>query len=243
MKFFRKSVISIICFLLLVSVSDAADLSISNFAQGEVDSFGKQIGFLMARRQYRGADPLGVIGFDLGIEATAVKLDDASLWNKLDSTWSAPSYLALPVAHIKKGLPFSIDVGLRGGLAPNTGLSLLGGEISYAPLAGNIAMPAVNVFLAYSVLNGAKNFDVSSTSFGASISKGLGIITPYAGLCLDRSKLSVKDLPLSISLQDATKSGLRQFVGLRLNMLILSLCAEANFGEMQSYGLSLDIGI
>ncbi|MDD5774004.1 MAG: hypothetical protein PHX78_11120 [bacterium] len=240
MKFFRNSVISVICFLLLISASNAADLSISNFAQTEVDSFGKQVGFLVARRQYRGANPLGVIGFDLGLEVTAVKLDDKSLWTKLDSTWSTPSYLALPVVHVKKGLPFNIDVGLRGGLAPNTGLSLMGGEISYSPLAGNIAMPAVNLFLAYSVLNGGKNFDVNSTSFGASISKGLGIVTPYAGLSLDRSKLSVKDLPL---LQGVTKSGLRQFIGLRLNMLILSLCAEANFGEMQSYGLSLDIGI
>jgi len=243
MKYFRNSLISIVCFLMLISSSSAAELSISSFAQPELDSFGKQIGFLVARRQYRGANPLGVIGFDLGIEATAVKLDDTALWKKLDSGWSTPSYLALPVVHVKKGLPLSIDVGLRGGIAPNTGLSLMGGEIGYSPLAGNIAMPAVNVFLAYSVLNGGKNFDVNSTSFGASVSKGIGIITPYAGLSLDRSKLSVKDLPSSTSLQDVSKSGFRQFVGLRLNMLVLSLCAEANFGEMQSYGLSLDIGI
>lgn len=240
MKIFRNSIVSIIFFLLLISVADAADLSISNFAQAEVDSFGKQVGFLLARRQYRGADPLGIIGFDLGIEATAVKLDNKSLWNKLDSNWGTPSYLALPVIHVKKGLPFDIDAGLRGGMAPKTGLSLMGGEISYAPLAGSIVTPAVNIFLAYSVLNGGKNFDVNSTSLGASISKGLGIVTPYAGLSYDRSKLSVKNLPL---LQSATKSSLRQFVGLRLNMLVLSLCAEADFGEMQSYGLSLDIGI
>ena len=240
MKFFRNSIISIICFLLLTSVSNAADLSIASFAQSEVDSFGEQIGFLTARRQYRGANPLGVIGFDLGIEMTAVKLDDKSLWNKLDNTWSAPSYLMLPLVHVKKGVPFSSDVGVRWGIVPKTGLSLMGGEVSYSPLAGSIATPAVNVFLAYSVLNGGNNFDMNATSVGASISKGLGIITPYAGISSDKSNLSVKNIS---SLQDVAKSGLRQFAGLRLNLLVLSLCAEANFGEMQSYGLSLDIGI
>jgi hypothetical protein len=100
-------------------------------------------------------------------------------------------------------------------------------------------MPAVNLFLAYSILNGGKNFDMKSTSLGASISKNLVLVTPYAGISLDKSALSVKDLPL----QGSTKSGLRQFVGLRLNIPIISLCAEADFGEMQSYGLSVDFGI
>ncbi|MEW6087379.1 MAG: hypothetical protein AB1498_03680 [bacterium] len=241
MKFLKNSFLSIICFLLFVSASSAAELSIANFAQQELDSFGKQIGFLLARRQYKGANPLGLIGFNAGIEATAVKLDDKSLWSKLDNTWSTPSYLALPVAHVKKGLPFSIDVGLRGGIAPNTGLSLMGGEISYAPLAGSLVTPAVNLFLAYSVLSGGKNFDLNSLSYGASVSKGLGIITPYAGISFDQSELSVKSS--SLSLANTTSTGFRQFVGLKFNMLILSLCAEADFGEMQSYGLSLDLGI
>ncbi len=239
MKYFRNGFLSAMCFLLLISVSNAAEIGIANLAQSELDSFGKQVGFLLARRQYKGADPLGLIGFNMGVEATAVKLEDTSIWNKSYSTSSAPSYLFFPVAHIKKGLPLNIDIGLRGGIAPGADLSLMGGEISCAPIAGSIMTPAVNLFLAYSVLSGGKNFDLNSTSVGASISKGIGIITPYAGVSYDQTKLSVKGLPL----QDTTNPNLRQFVGVKLNMVILSLCAEADFDEMQSYGLSLDIGI
>ncbi|MFH1287281.1 MAG: DUF6588 family protein [bacterium] len=241
MKHFRNGFLFIMCFLLLISSSGAAEISIADFAQSELDSFGKQVGFLLSRRQYKGAAPLGLIGFNIGVEATAVKLEDTSLWNKSYSTSSAPSYLFFPVAHIKKGLPLSVDIGLRGGAAPNADLSLMGGEISYAPLAGSIVTPAVNLFLAYSVLNGGKNFDLNSTSFGASISKGIGILTPYAGISYDQTKLSVQGS--SLPLQNTTNSGIRQFVGAKLNMLIFSLCVEADFGEMQSYGLSLDIGI
>lgn len=240
MKCFKKVFLSVMCSLLFVSAVSAAEIGIANFAQSELDSFGKQAGFLLARRQYKGANPLGLIGFDIGVEATAVKLDDGSLWNKSYSTSRAPSYLLLPAAHIRKGLPLSIDVGIRGGMAPNADLSLLGGEISYAPLAGSIVMPAVNLFLAYSILDGGKNFDLNSTSIGASVSKGIGIITPYAGISYDQTKLSVKGSSL---LQNTAGSGMRQFAGARLNVIIFSLCAEANFGEMQSYGLSLDFGI
>lgn len=241
MKCFKNVFLSVMCLLLFVSVSGASEIGIANFAQSELDSFGKQVGFLLARRQYKGANPLGLIGFDIGVEATAVKLDDTSLWNKSYSTSSAPSYLLLPAAHIRKGLPFNIDVGLRGGMAPNADLSLLGGEINYAPLAGSVITPAVNLFLAYSILDGGKNFDLNSTSLGASVSKGIGIITPYAGISYDRTKLSVKGS--SLLLQNTTGSGMRQFAGVRLNVIIFSLCAEANFGEMKSYGLSLDFGI
>ena len=225
--------------LLFLPSANAKELTAVNLNQSELDAFSKQIGFMLARRQYDGAAPLGLIGFNLGVEVNMVQLDLESIWDKAYTSLSAPSYLPVPVAHFKKGLPFNIDLGIRGGLIPGINLTLLGGEIRYAPLPGSVATPAVNVFLSYSILNGAKDFDLNSLSVGGSVSKGFAILTPYAGISYDQTNL---DVGSSINLNNASEGVLREFIGLKINLLALKLCGEINFGEMQSYGLSLDLG-
>ena len=65
---------------------------------------------------------------------------------------------------------------------PNSSIKLIGYEVKYAILEGGMIMPAVAIRGAYTKLSGIDQVDVSTKSVDVSISKGIAIFTPYAGV-------------------------------------------------------------
>jgi hypothetical protein len=131
--------------------------------------------------------PLGITGFDAGIELSAIDIKkESDYWNKAfagsGQLAQAPSYIFLPKLRVRKGLPFGIDVGAMYSNLSNTNVQLFGVEVSKLILDGTLATPAVGVRATYTKLAGVDDLDLQTMGLDASIGKGILFLTPYAGV-------------------------------------------------------------
>ena len=225
------------------------DISIPNdtLTQSSFHDLSEQIGLAVAYYPLAPAEPLGLLGFDIGIELTATDIDqDASFWTAIleDPSSDLPSYLPLPKIHAQKGLPFGIDIGLVYSQVPSSNIGMWGAEVKWAILKGTLATPALALRGTYTTLFGVDNLDVNTYGADLSISKGFGPFTPYAGIGQLAIKTSTSATVLgggSTQLQDESISATHGFIGAKLSFLMLSFVAEADFAAVPTYGLRLNL--
>jgi len=217
------------------------DISLpSGFTQSEFDDLSRELGLAISYVPLAPAAPLGLLGFDIGIEVTAANIDNnKSFWtNAIGKT--PPSYLAFPKIHAQAGLPLGFDVGLVYAKAPGTNIGLIGGELKWAILKGTIASPAVALRGDYTKLTGVSDIDMGVYGADLSISKGFGFITPFAGYGVVR--ISSQDNRSNIAKLDSFNSNeSKGFVGIKFSAFIVSFVAEADFSKVPSYSGRLNI--
>jgi hypothetical protein len=155
---------------------------IQTLTTAEFEAFSKDLVASFSYKAGAPAEPLGVIGFDVGISITATDLKATSAWEKAMSGDESISTLYVPKLYIQKGLPLGIDVGAFYFTIPNSNLEAWGAEIKYAIIDGSTVMPAVAVRGGISKMLGADQITVESNSLDVSISKGFLVLMPYAGV-------------------------------------------------------------
>jgi hypothetical protein len=179
----RKQLLAALCLTLLVAGTAAArDISfIQGLAQDEFKDLSKEAGAAIAYRNTAPAAPLGITGFDAGVEVSAIDIkSNSTYWDKAFNN-DAPSLLFIPKLRVRKGLPFGIDVGAMYSYVPDTNIKIYGAEVSKAILDGTLATPALGVRATYTRLAGVNDLSLQTVGVDASISKGFVILTPYAG--------------------------------------------------------------
>lgn len=218
--------------------AEAADYDITlppGYGQTEFRDLSEQVGLAIAYTPLAPAEPLGLLGFDVGVEVTAVKIDrDEPFWRVMTDT--PPRYLPVPKLHAQKGLPFGVDVGLVYSKVPSSNIGMLGGEIKWAILKGTLATPALAVRASYTTLTGVDDFDLSTYGADVSVSKGFAFVTPYLGVGETWIKSSADALGFDESL-----AAPKMFVGAKVSLMVLSLAAEANYSKIPSYSLRLSL--
>ena len=221
-------------------IAQAADLRLSNLA-GSQSSFKTLSENLGAATSYKGvipAEPLGITGFDVGAEITSTRITDKAVWARATGS-NAPDNLTQTKLHAHKGLPFGIDVGFVTSSSTNSNVSTVGGEIRYALLQGNVALPAIGVRAAYTKVNGVNQLALDNKSLELTISKGFLMFKPYAGIGHVWTS-SRPDAGLGLSKEEIGQ--LRTFVGANLNLGLMNLAVEADkTGEATS--LSAKVGL
>jgi len=189
-----------------------------------------------AAASYKGvapAEPLGIIGFDVGVEVTATKMEHADIWKKAGADNST---LYLPKVHVHKGLPFNIDVGASLSMAPGSNIKLGGAEIKWAVLPGGVALPAVSIRAAATRLFGVDQLDLDTRSLELTVSKGFLNVTPYAGV----GKVWGTLTPNLAQLRKETPDANKVFAGVNLNLGLANLAAEVDrTGGNQSVSIKL----
>jgi hypothetical protein len=215
----------------------------TGFLQSEFHDLTEELGIALAYRPLAPAEPLGLLGFDVGLEVTTVNINgDSSYWTEVMgdplSQPTAPSPLAFPRLHLQKGLPFGIDVGFVYAEIPSSNVGLYGGELKWAILKGSLATPAVALRGTYTTLTGVDTLDLSTYGADLSISKGIGPLTPYAGI----GRVWINSRSSVAGLNDESISTSHYFVGTKLTFLLLSLAVEVDFAEVPSYGLRVGLG-
>ncbi len=172
---------------------------------------------LSSATHYRGitpTEPLGIIGFDIGLSVTATDIDESVLdlanGGEFDS-----SRILLPRLHVHKGLPFGIDIGAFAAAAPDTDISLLGAEIRKAVFEGTAVTPAVGIRLGFSTLQGVDDLSLQSASIDLSISKGVLLLTPYAGVGYVVTQVEASE---EFNLEEEMVSQEKFYVGLNVNL-------------------------
>jgi hypothetical protein len=170
--------------LLVGTQAMARDISFSSgISQGNFRDLSKEAGAAIGYRNTAPAAPLGITGFDAGIEASAIDIkSNSTYWNAaFGGPGNAPSYLVLPKIRIRKGLPLGIDIGAMYSYVPDSNIKIYGVEVSKAILDGTLATPAIGIRGTYTRLAGVNDLDLQTAGIDASISKGILFLTPYAG--------------------------------------------------------------
>lgn len=238
-RFFLLVIFSLVLSLPFQSVSaENIDIeTINSTAQTTFEDFSEEIGLAIAYLPMAPAEPLGILGFDIGLEVTTTDINQG-LWTNVTAT-NPPGSVIIPKVHVQKGLPFGIDIGAIYAKVPESNISLVGGELKWAFMSGNIALPAVAIRGSYTKLLGVDVLDLETYGADISISKGLAFLTPYAGYgqVWVRSKENV-----TTNQVEANVSLAKPFVGIKVDILLINLVVEADFAETPLYTARINVG-
>jgi hypothetical protein len=243
----KRIVLTLLVTLLATGTAFAAkyDLNFAaGFANDQFKSFAREAGAMAAYRGVAPAEPQGLTGFDIGVEASFVDID-SSVWNEvLTETTDPPSYLVVPRLHVRKGLPFNIDVGAMYAQVPDSNITLWGGELQVALLEGTTATPALALRGSYSSLEGVDDLDLQTYAADAVLSKGFLMFTPYigAGVVQIEAEYTGNISTLQNELQDQSLTEARYFAGVQASMALLRLTGEIEYLERPIYTVKLSLG-
>jgi hypothetical protein len=241
----KRLLMTVLLVGLLVGSAGAAnyDLRIPvGFANSEFRELIKEAGMMAAYRGVAPAEPQGITGFDIGVEASFVEAD-SPIWDRV-LTDDAPSYLAVPRVHLRKGLPFNLDIGASYATVIDSNIELFGAELQWAMLEGTAATPALAVRGSYSTLRGVSDLDLQTMAADVVVSKGFLMLTPYLGAGVVRidGKYDGVDTTLQATLADQKFTETRVFGGVQLALALLRLTVEAEYSEMPIYTAKLSLG-
>jgi hypothetical protein len=211
--------------------------------QSGYHSLVEEFGAALSYKPVTPAAPLGITGFDIGLEASSTDMSTSakSAWQTLTAT-TAPTFV-VPKLYVAKGLPFDIDVAAFYSAIPTTSITLSGAAISYAIIGGGIALPAVTIRGAYTSLGGINELSFNTRSLDISISKGFLGFTPYAGA----GEVWVSSSTSNAYAQQAniTSEGFNQpklYVGLNINLGLPNFAIEADTtGGISTYSAKLGL--
>jgi len=243
MKRFQKSIISLALILLCGTPVYAFDLNFGPMAQSEFDNMVRDVGTLITYRAMAPAEPGGLLGFDVSVAASAVKIDTA-LWNQIiPSEIITEDYVFVPSLRARLGLPLNFDVGASFAQVPGSDIQMLGGEVQWAMWDGSAATPALAFRGHYSSLLNVNELDLTTYGADAVISKGFAIFTPYAGIgAVYMDGKYNGSLPANLALSGYSDTSVRYFGGLRMTLTLLQITADIEYLEQPVYSLKVGLG-
>jgi hypothetical protein len=211
------------------------NLGTLGFSQSDFKAISEDMGSALSYKAITPPTPLGITGFDLGLEVSSTKVQNSQPW--INATGSSVSNLIVPKLHIYKGLPLNFDIGAFYSAVPSTNIKVYGGELRYAILEGGVALPAVGIRGAITKLSGVSQLAFSTKSLDVSISKGFAIFTPYAGI----GYVWVDSNPdVATGLKEESFRQNKVFVGGNFNFGVTNLALEYDkTGSAPTYSVKL----
>jgi hypothetical protein len=190
----------------------------------------------------------GLLGFDIGIAATAVPVDtNATYWQRsTGGDFSISDHVVVPRIVATKGLSVA-TISAMYSKVPDTELAVWGAALDVPIVGGGIVMPTIAVRGAYATLRGSEQLDLTTYGAEVFISKAFGPITPYAAVGRARSDahghrpgiINIVALP---ELRDEHDTN-RITVGVKFSLLIPKIVVEATQGHERSYAAKVSLGL
>ena len=196
------------------AVSAASFDSLENLSQEQFLKISENIAAAVHYKGVGPAEPLGLIGFDLGIEVSSTEIDE-ELFGEATSGEIDQSEMIIPRLHVNKGLPFGLDVGAAISVVPGTDIKALSGELRYALVSGGALTPAVGIRGSHAIVEGVDEFDLSSSALEITASKGFAILTPYAGTGIVKTTVTPNNIG---TLTEESFDQKKVFVGVTINL-------------------------
>ena len=208
---------------------------LQSLAQAQFRLLSEDLGAALSYHAQIPAEPLGITGFDIGVGVTATRMEHAEILQSATSD-DADTTLYVPTIRLHKGLPAGFDIGLTYASIPGSNIRYTGGELRYAILKGGVASPAIGVRASVTKLSGVDQLAFDTRGVDVSISKGLGFLTPYAGI----GRVWIESDPRGTSLSKEEFSLTKAFVGIGMNFALLNVNLQADrTGDASSYSLKL----
>jgi hypothetical protein len=234
----KRTLVSLAVLLAAIPPAIAADNidQINQLIQADFRKLSEDMGAALSYKAVIPAKPLGITGFDLGVEVSATKLQHRDAWDRA-SSGTAPDTVYIPKLHLHKGLPAGFDLGAFYTSVPDSNIKLWGAEVRYAILEGGVVEPALGLRGTYSKLTGVSELDFHTTGLELLVSKGFAIFTPYTGV----GRIWTTSEPVGVSnVRKEEFSQGKYFVGGNLNLGLVNLALEADkTGDATSYNAKL----
>lgn len=216
--------------------------------QANFSQFARIVGQAIFATPVQPARASGLLGFDAGVAATVVKVDEsAAYWRAAvpqNSSFTTHGYIGVPRLVASKGFGFGTISGTYAKIS-NSGIATWGGALDTPLLRGSVLTPELALRLSYSALSGIDVFREKTYGAEVFLSKGFGPVTPYAAV--GRMRVNAQgDVPATSRTSTFTltdKSSLNRYtIGVRLSLLVPKLVVEATQAEVRSYAAKVSIG-
>jgi len=221
----------------LASLAHADDIDLNKLlgVQNDFRSLSEDLGSALSYKPIAPGEPLGLLGFDIGLEVTATDLESSRVYQRVTGSSNSTDYLIVPKLHVHKGLPLRLNVDAFYSTVPDSNIELFGGAIGFSILEGGVATPALTVRATATKLSGIDNFDLDTQGVELTISKGFALLTPYAGI----GRVHVTSEPTGIATLGLRKESFdldKVYAGLNINLGLINLDFEADkTGDAASY--------
>jgi hypothetical protein len=217
----------------LVMPLQAKDVEITGGTQQQFNSIAEDLVATIDYKALGPAEATGIAGFGVGIVASYVPVGNKSNWSAVTS--ESFSGLGLLGLQVTKGLPLGIDVGVFYTAVPDTNVKVYGGKLRYAILEGSTLSPALALGVSWVTTRGIDTFDLESKSVDLALSKGLTLITPYAGVGY---VFGSADPDPSTGFNEAKVEDTKAYVGARISLGLLEFTPEVGWvGDNITYSL------
>ena len=187
----------------------------------------------------------GLLGFDVGIAATAVKVNtNASYWQRAvpaTSNFTTHGYAAVPRLVVSKGFGAGTISGSYAKVN-SSGIKTWGGSLDLPIVRGSILSPELALRASYATLSGVDVFKLKTYGLELFLSKGFGPVMPYGAIGKMRtdSRGTIPGTP-EVTLTDRGDFN-RYTLGVRFSLLIPKLVVEATQAQVRSYAAKISVG-
>jgi hypothetical protein len=235
--------ILIVFFVFVSSEASADDIDFQiDMMQSHFERFSKELGASLSYKGFGPAEPLGVFGFDVGLEISAADIDeDSDFWERATEDSDMPGLIPIPKIYIKKGLPSKMDIGAIYSKVYDSNISLIGAELKYAIAEGSMTTAAIAVRGSYSRLLGVDQLDLDTYGLDLSISKGFFDMTPFGGVGAVWINSKPKSLPTGLNLDKEDITLLRFFAGTTFSLSSLNITADVEYTKIPIYSIKAGI--
>ena len=154
--------------------------------QQRFDKLMTDLGFVLGPVYLSEASTLGLNGLEVSLESTIAALaSDSARW-KLATRERGDPLLWVPRLRLRKGLPWSMEVGAQLSHLPDSALVVFGGELKAALHEGFFLWPDLSFRASLQRAVGAKDYSLTTWGWDLSASKRFAIagtlqIAPYLG--------------------------------------------------------------
>ncbi|MEO6260868.1 MAG: hypothetical protein ABIP63_10980 [Thermoanaerobaculia bacterium] len=216
--------------------------------QADFQKFSRIVGQAIFATPVQPARSAGVLGFDIGVAVTAVKIDEASsYWKRAvpaNSDLTRNGYVLVPRLVASKGFGSGTLSGSYAKLQ-NSDIKTWGGALDLPIIRGSIASPELAFRASYATLTGIDVFREKTYGAEVFLSKGIGPVTPYAAVGRMRTNargtIAATALTPAISLSDVSNLN-RYTLGVRVSLFIPKIVVEATQAEVRSYAAKISVG-
>lgn len=236
--------------------------------------FTKEFSSILGPKYHSSADSLGMLGFNVGLEYSMNFVPTGPQWNdalenvETFENWNpdgsksstAPTQLSTFQFHVRKGLPYSFEIGFNGSYILASKMFLVGSELKVTFIEDlHEYAPDVAARMTYGHLFGAPDMDLDLTGWDLSLSWKFGLggfvqMAPYTGYSLLVSYIKPKvvnpdfygkgadqDMMLLL-LPHSTDIQHRWFVGLKINTAYLTFIPEFQVSSTGVKTVSFNLG-
>ncbi|HZH03692.1 MAG TPA: hypothetical protein VEY30_07910 [Myxococcaceae bacterium] len=153
-------------------------------ANADFRAFARELGAGLSSVTLAPPETLGYSGFNVNLELSAVSFDTSAVRFPTERAFRSP--LLLPSLHVRKGLPWSFELGARLAWIEESRMFAPTAELKWAVAEGYPYIPDIGIRVHGTRLLNARDFDLTVLGVDLSLGKefavgGAATLTPYAG--------------------------------------------------------------